>query len=192
MKKLNVYMVGVGGQGILTIADMIMRGAEKLDVPANYFPTKGMAQRGGFVKAQLKLGSETVGPDIRPRGADICIAMELCESLKALRYIKQGGVMVVLGHRWLPTDVMLGKAPYPTVDEVKQAAADAEVRMVYLDPALMPEGCAENIYLLGAALTHTELSNLLDADTLAEAITARWPKGAERNMKSLQAGLAVK
>ncbi|MEG1537105.1 MAG: 2-oxoacid:acceptor oxidoreductase family protein [Clostridiales bacterium] len=188
-KNYDIYMVGVGGQGILTIADMIMRASEALNVPCNYFPTKGMAQRGGFVKAQLKLGEYTVGPDIRPFGADLVIAMELCESLKALRFLKKGGKFIVYGHKWMPTDVMLGKAAYPTVDEVKAAAEKAGVEMVYIDPATLPEGAADNIYLLAATLKNSNLGDIVSAEAIKAAIVNRWPKGAERNIMSFEAGL---
>lgn len=191
MNKFDIYLVGVGGQGILTIADMIMRAAEAENIPANYFPTKGMAQRGGFVKAQLKLGEDTVGPDIRPVGADLVIAMELSESLKALRYLKQGGDFVVYGYTWKPTEVMLGKAAYPTLDQVREQAELAGVNLHYLDPANLPEGAADNIWLLAAALGKTPLGKYIHPDAVKEAIVQRWPKGAERNMKSFAAGLEL-
>lgn len=191
MGNYNVYLVGVGGQGILTIADMIVRAAEELGVPANYYPTKGMAQRGGFVKAQLKLGAETVGPDIRPFGADLGIAMELSEALKAIRYIKPGGDLVVYGYQWQPTAVMLGKAPYPAVDDLKAVAAEAGLNLIYLDPEQLPEDTADNIYLLAAALKHSGLSGVVNEQTIKDAIVSRWPKGAERNTRSFEAGLAV-
>ena len=192
MANYNIYLVGVGGQGILTIADMIMKAAMELDVPANYYPTKGMAQRGGFVKAQLKLGQESVGPDIRPLGADLGIAMELSESLKAIRYIKPGGTLVVYGYKWMPTAVMLGKAPYPTTEDVKNAAAAAGINLVYLDPSEQPSDTADNIYLLAAVLRHSKLGDVVSIESIKNAIMARWPKGAERNMRSFDAGLAVK
>jgi len=191
MNNFDIYLVGVGGQGILTIADMIMRAAEAEDIPANYFPTKGMAQRGGFVKAQLKLGRDTVGPDIRPGGADLVIAMELSESLKALRYLKAGGDFVVYGYQWQPTEVMLGKAAYPTVAQVREQAELSGARFHYLDPGQLPEGAADNIWLLAACLGKTPLGQFISAAAVQDAIVQRWPKGAERNMKSFKAGLEV-
>ncbi len=189
--NFDIYLVGVGGQGILTIADLIMRAAEAENIPANYFPTKGMAQRGGFVKAQLKLGEETVGPDIRPGGADLVIAMELSESLKALRYLKPGGDFVVYGYQWQPAEVMLGKAPYPTREQVREQAALAGVNFHYLDPDLLPAGAADNIWLLAACLAKTPLGRYIRPGAVKEAILQRWPQGAERNMLSFQAGLDV-
>ena len=46
--NLDVYMVGVGGQGVLTIGDILVLAAAQAGIPANFYPTKGMAQRGGF------------------------------------------------------------------------------------------------------------------------------------------------
>ena len=44
-KFYDIYIVGVGGQGVLTIADIITLTAAKNGVDVNYYPTKGMAQR---------------------------------------------------------------------------------------------------------------------------------------------------
>ena len=187
--KLDIYLVGVGGQGILTIAELITRAAEAKGIAANFFPTKGMAQRGGFVKAQLKLGHDEVGPDIRPRGADLVIAMELSESLKALRFLKQDGDCIIYGYNWQPTEVMLGKGAYPTVDQVTGEVAKAGGQVTYLPPEEMPEGVADNIYLLAAAVKHTCLGEMFSAEEIKEAIVSRWPKGAERNMASFEAGM---
>jgi indolepyruvate ferredoxin oxidoreductase beta subunit len=187
--KLDIYLVGVGGQGILTIAELITRAAEAKGISANFFPTKGMAQRGGFVKAQRKVGHGEIGPDIRPGGAELVIAMELSESLKALRFLQKGGDFIVFGYNWQPTEVMLGKAPYPTVEQVKEEVAKAGGNITYLAPQDMPQDAADNIYLLAAALKYTCLGQLFTAEEIKQAITSRWPKGAERNMASFEAGM---
>lgn len=184
---LSIYMTGVGGQGILTVAELILSAARDKGLSCNYFPTKGMAQRGGFVKAQLRVDEPDMGPDIRPGGADVLIAMELSEALRGIDYLKSGGDMVVYGYRWLPTNVMLNKAPYPTADEVKSEAKKAG-RYTYLDPALLPEGGAGNMFLLGAAYRHTALGSVFTAEELIAAMDARFPKGVERNRSSFEAG----
>lgn len=83
----DIYIVGVGGQGVLTIADIITLTATRENVDINYYPTKGMAQRGGFVKAQLRIGRapDTFSPSISQRSADLVVSMELCETLRAIR-----------------------------------------------------------------------------------------------------------
>ncbi len=189
----DIYLVGVGGQGVLTIGDLITDGSVHQDIPASFYPTKGMAQRGGFVKVQLRLGREMVGPNIPEKGADLVIAMELSEALKAIRYVKPGGDFVLFGHVWAPTAVMLGKADYPTLEQVKEQVQNAGAKLHYLDPEKMPlyKGApvAANVYVLGAAAGHTGLGEVLDPSGLAHTVQNRWKKAAERNGFAFQAGV---
>lgn len=185
--NLDIYMVGVGGQGVLTIAEMIINTAMKKGIPCNFFPTKGMAQRGGFVKAQLRLG-DAKGPDISLASADVVIAMEQSEALKAVDYLRPDGDMVVYGHCWQPTDVMLGRAPYPDAACVIEQAQKRTHNVAFISPEKLTKGGAENIFLLGAAYAHTALNKLFTADELLETIYARFPKAAEKNGQSFREG----
>ena len=189
----DVYLVGVGGQGVLTIADLIAAAALEAGIPVNFYPTKGMAQRGGFVKAQVRLGRETVGPNVPEQGADLVIAMEVSEALKAVRFIRPGGDFVLFGHVWSPTAVMLGKAPYPALEEVLAQIRQAQARAHYLDPGDLPSYSGApvpaNVYVLAAALGLTGLGQVLDPAEVEEIVHRRWKKGAERNALAFREGL---
>ena len=101
-----------------------------------------MAQRGGFVKAQLRLGRENVGPNIPQRGADMVIAMEQSESLKAIPFIKPGGDFVLYGDIWAPTAVSLwAKLAYPTFDQIKRTGRPGWGASDYIDPGQLPSLC---------------------------------------------------
>jgi indolepyruvate ferredoxin oxidoreductase beta subunit len=154
-----------------------------------------MAQRGGFVKAQVRLGRQMVGPQIPERGADLVIAMERSEALKAVRYVKPRRDFCLFGHVWQPTAVMLGKAPYPTLDQVAEQVEKAGARLYYLDPEGLPlyEGVSvpANVYVLGAVLGLTGLGAVLQAAEVAELVQRRWKRGAERNRVAFEAGLAT-
>jgi len=193
--KYDLYLVGVGGQGVLTIGDVITEAALRSGIPANFYPTKGMAQRGGFVKAQVRMGREMVGPQIPEKGADLAIATELSESLKAVRFLKPGGELVVFGHVWQPTAVMLDKAPYPGLEVVEEQATAAEVTLHYLDPAGVPEidgrPVPANVYVLGAALGLTRLGKVLDPAAVEGLVVSRWKRGVEANRLAFRAGLEV-
>ncbi len=189
----DIYFVGVGGQGVLTIGELVAETAHRVGVPVNFYPTKGMAQRGGFVKAQLRLGRETVGASIPERGADLVIAMEVSEALKAVRFIKPGGDFLLFGHVWSPTAVLLGRADYPALDQVRERVQDAGCKMHYLAPESLPmyEGAPvpPNVFVLGAALGHTGLGGVLDPAEVAKTIETRWKRGVERNLFAFQSGL---
>lgn len=189
----DIYMVGVGGQGVLTIGHLIMDAALNLQIPANFYPTKGMAQRGGFVKAQLRLGQEVTGPQIPEKGADLVIAMELSEALKAVRFVKPGGQFLLYGHVWQPTAVMLGKAPYPAREQVEEQVLAAGAGIVYVDPRKLPQYgdrlVPANVFVLGAAVGRSRLGELMNAATMMERIEHRWKRGVEANRLAFQAGV---
>jgi indolepyruvate ferredoxin oxidoreductase, beta subunit len=193
----DIYFVGVGGQGVLTIGEIITEAAYRKGMPVNFYPTKGMAQRGGFVKAQLRLGREMPGPAIPEKGADLVIATEVSEALKAVRYVKPGGDFVLYAYVWAPTAVMLGKAPYPKPDEVAaaaRAALDDGSRFIPIPPEALPlyEGAPvpDNIFTLGVVLGRTRLGELLPPAEVEAVVRGRWKRGVERNMLAYSAGLA--
>jgi indolepyruvate ferredoxin oxidoreductase beta subunit len=189
----DIYMVGVGGQGVLTIGEILTTAAFRKGIPVNFYPTKGMAQRGGFVKAQLRMGRETMGPSIPEKGADLIIATEISETLKAVRFVKPGGDVVLFGFEWAPTAVMLGKAPYPTLEQVTEQVREAGGTLLYIAPEGLPayEGAPvpDNIYVLGVALGQTRLSKVLNAADVADVVKNRWKTGAERNLFAFEAGV---
>ncbi len=192
MTQYDIYLVGVGGQGVLTIGEIITSAAFQKGIPVNFYPTKGMAQRGGFVKAQLRLGREKVGPSIPEKGADLVIATEISETLKAVRFIRPGGDVVLFGYVWAPTAVMLGKAPYPTLDDVTSRVCEAGATLHTIAPERLPsyEGAPvpDNMYVLGAVLGQTRLRQILAISDVAGIVRNRWKKGVERNLFALEAG----
>jgi len=190
----DIYLVGVGGQGVLSIGEIIAEAAFRRGLPVNYYPTKGMAQRGGFVKAQLRLGRASAGPAISERSADLVIATEVSEALKAIRFLKPQGDFVLFGHIWQPTAVMLGKASYPELAQVLEAARQVTSGLVlHIPPESLPdyEGASvpDNVFTLAVALKATRLGELLPTEGVEQVLHARWKRGIERNLFAFRAGL---
>ena len=191
--KYDIYLVGVGGQGILTVGEILAGAAQAQGLPVNFFPSRGMAQRGGFVKAQLRLGRERVGPNIPERTADLVVAMEQSEALKAIRYIRPGGDFLLVDDIWAPADVSLGKAPYPKLEAVRAAVAAAGASLIDISPEALPsfEGqtVQANIFVLGVAMRHTRLGQFFTPAEVEQVIQERWQKAARTNRFAFQAGL---
>lgn len=190
-KYYDIYIVGVGGQGVLTIADIITLTAAKNGIDVNYYPTKGMAQRGGFVKAQLRLGrkADTFGPSISEGGADLVVSMELCETLRAIRYAKPGADYIVLGNKWEPTDVMLGKADYPSRETVLEEIRKYGGNVNYIDPKEVPSFARDNLFTLGCVFAQSKLDEIFSQEQIETVIADRWPKVSEGNLKTFRAGI---
>lgn len=190
-KILDIFLIGVGGQGLLTIGEVIADAAVAIDLPVCFYPYKGMAQRGGLVKAQLRLGRSAVGPNIPSRGADLVIAMEVSEALRAVRVLRPGGEFLLFGALWLPTAVRLGKAAYPAPETVREQVHAAGGHLVYLSPDSLSAEQPANMFVLGAAMGCTRLGNVLPAVAVEEAIRRRWPRNPEPNLAAFQAGASA-
>ena len=191
--QFDIYFVGVGGQGILTIGEILAEAIRLEGVPVDFFPSKGMAQRGGFVKAQLRIGRDQVGPNIPEKGADLVIAMELSEALKAVRFARPGGNFILLGDRWMPVSVILKKESYPELEKIEAQILLAQSKLHYIDIQSLPpfEGreISPNMYLLGFALHSTPLGKLVGKERVMDVIRSRWEKYARVNLFAFSAGM---
>jgi len=71
MDKLNIMIVGVGGQGSLLASRMIGTAALKKSYDVKVSEVHGMSQRGGSVVTYVKLGEKVNSPLIEKGEADI-------------------------------------------------------------------------------------------------------------------------
>jgi indolepyruvate ferredoxin oxidoreductase beta subunit len=193
----DIYCVGVGGQGVLTIGEIIAEAAFRKGIPVNFYPTKGMAQRGGFVKAQLRLGRAAPAAMIPERSADLVVATEVSEALRAVRFVKPDGAFVLYAYVWAPTAVMLGKAPYPRLEQVAEAArgalhAGGALHVIPPESLPLHDGSPvpDNIFTLAVMLARTPLGELLPPVEVKEVVRTRWKRGVEKNMLAFASGLA--
>ena len=94
MKK-DIILLGVGGQGILSIATVIGEAATAAGLFLKQAEVHGMSQRGGDVQSNLRLSTEVIYSDLIPVGSvDLIISMEPMEALRYLPYLSRGGRVV--------------------------------------------------------------------------------------------------
>jgi len=191
----DLVMIGVGGQGVLTIADLLVRSAFASMIPVTFSPTKGMAQRGGFVKGEVRIGRAGSGMRIPPAGADIVIAMERSEGLKGIPYVRPGGTFILYDEALIPAGVALGKDRYPERKEVLAAIRGSGADLLLIDPWSRPsfDGITvpANVFVLGAAVGIEPLLGTIDPSLVERAIEERWPGRADMNLAAFRAGRAL-
>ncbi len=191
-KEYDVYIVGLGGQGILTIGDLLAHAALRKGITVNFYPTKGMSQRGGFVQGQLRFGRENVGASLPPKGADLVVAMERSEALKGIKFAKENCDFLLFDDVWATSAVLMGKAQYPALDEVEAEIKKANVKLYLLNDASLPlvdgKPVRANMFILGALLAHTGLKELFTKEEILEAIKESFSKGFEANVIAVEAG----
>ena len=196
MNKCDIVLIGVGGQGVVTLGDLIARAALSADVPISYVPTKGMAQRGGFVKVEIRLGHEQAGPRVPEAGADLVVAMERSEALKGVRFVRPNGCFILYDHVWEPTSVMLGDDDYPSQEAVFDTLTNICSSVLVLNPDDRPmfdgRPIAANVFALGALFGQPAVCALVAAPIMEQVLIERWPRASESNVRAFQAGLEGK
>lgn len=108
IKTFSVFMVGVGGQGIGTLSEVLIRAVDYSGQRCIGVDTHGLAQRGGVVSSHLKIGNGN-SPLVIPGEVDLVIALERHEAMRGLSYLRPGGVLVYYDTSWQPLPVRLGR-----------------------------------------------------------------------------------
>jgi len=80
MKKTSVVLTGVGGQGVITAANILGKAAVNAKVNVFASEVHGMAQRGGTVNCTVRMG-DVSGPLVPNGDADVIFSLELVEAL---------------------------------------------------------------------------------------------------------------
>jgi indolepyruvate ferredoxin oxidoreductase beta subunit len=92
---ISIVIVGVGGQGALTLARWIGEAALAEGYDVRIAEVHGMSQRGGSVEVHVRFGREVSAPIVEEAGADLVIALEAVEALRGFRNLKPSGVLVI-------------------------------------------------------------------------------------------------
>ncbi len=146
---INVYITGVGGQGIGMLSEVIIRAADHAGLTVKGVDTHGLAQRGGIVVSQVRIGGDIYSPLIPEGSADIAIALERHEALRALAtFVKKGGVLVWYDTVWQPLEVRLGIASEIDREIIARECAHRDVKEFRVRIDDIPDTRMQNIALV--------------------------------------------
>jgi indolepyruvate ferredoxin oxidoreductase beta subunit len=109
----NILVVGIGGQGVMTAAEVLAQVAISEGFEAKKTEVAGMSQRGGVVVSHVRFGKRVLSPGITPGEADILLGFEVAEAMRWCHCLRPQGVAMVNRLRLVPPVVSLGLFPYP-------------------------------------------------------------------------------
>ncbi len=188
--KLNILIVGVGGQGALTTAAIIARAAMKSGFNVLTAETHGMAQRGGSVEVHVRIG-DVRSPLIPEGSADIVIALEPCEVLRYARFLNPNTTILLNTRKIIPPSVSVGGQRYPELQEIVELVGTVTKKVITVNASDIAEDVgnilATNVVVVGmlAALKDVPLS----LDVLEEAVKEVLPdKIVDMNIEALRRG----
>lgn len=149
MDAFNIYLAGVGGQGIGLLSEIILRAGDYAGLPVKGVDTHGLAQRGGIVKSQIRMGRDAHAPLIAERNADLVVALERHEALRAMDLaLKDHGTLIYYNAVWQPLDVRLGRDPEVSAKTLENAVLAREIKVVPVYDPDLPDARMQNIALL--------------------------------------------
>ena len=121
MMKLDILMVGVGGQGTVLSSNIVCDVALAAGYDVKKSEIHGMAQRGGSVVTHIRIGETVDSPTIPLKSADIVVSFERMEFLRYSEYISDNTTLILNTQMILPPSVADGAAEYPQskIDSVK-------------------------------------------------------------------------
>lgn len=176
METKSIMIVGVGGQGTL-LASRILGNAvisEGYDVKVS--EVHGMSQRGGNVVTYVRYGDKVYSPIIDKGGADMILAFEELEALRALPYLKKGGKIIVNTQRIDPMPVITGAVKYPEniIETLISSGADVTAADA-LELALKAGNIkAVNVVLIGIMAKNTSVSKKVWVDTIKKTVPEKF------------------
>jgi indolepyruvate ferredoxin oxidoreductase beta subunit len=184
--RQNVLLAGVGGQGILTIAQAISGAALARGKHVKQAEVHGMAQRGGGVQSHLRISDREIHSDLIPAGhADLLIAVEPLESLRYVHYLAESGTLVS------SVNAFVNIGNYPPVESVLDRIA-AHPRHVLIDAERIARaagsGRAANLAILGAASLFLELETVELEAAIGEMFAAKGDAVVEVNRRAFRFG----
>ena len=185
MKTTTILLVGVGGQGTILAGNLLAMTAAEAGLDVKVSEIHGMSQRGGSVSTVIRVGEHVDSMVCDPGCADVIVAFEAVEALRAQQFLAEGGHLFVNGEQIVPVSVNIGNFEMPT---------DVEARLASMGAKLIPAGDiarelgsprSTNVVLVGALSTALDF----DASLWREAITKRVPpKTVDANLAAFEAG----
>lgn len=124
--NLNILIVGVGGQGVLLASEIISETAMAYGLDVKKSEVHGMSQRGGVVSSHVKIAPKVFSPTIAYGQANVLMAFEQAEGLRAIDWMQPNGVAIVSMTTLVPAIVTSSKnLHYPdNAVELMQKKAD--------------------------------------------------------------------
>ena len=191
MNTTSILLTGVGGQGTILISKILAAGLAGMGYDVKMSEIHGMSQRGGTVNTQIRYAEKVYSPTIGLGEADMIVSFEKVEALRALPYLKQGGVVVTDDKEIYSMPVLTGDAVYPHDALEQMTAAGCTVQVV---PAArlaeeMGNIKVQNILLLGALVKALGIADKADWEGILSSMVPQ--KLVELNVAAYRKGLAL-
>ncbi|MGI6317470.1 MAG: indolepyruvate oxidoreductase subunit beta [Firmicutes bacterium] len=192
MKKVDILMAGVGGQGTILASNILSEVGLELGYDVKKAEVHGMAQRGGTVESHVRWGEKVYSPVIEQGEVDILLGFEMLESGRWSAYLKKDAVIIINRYRIPPPAVNLGKARYPSEEEIESTLKSGSQNILWINATEIAKELG-NPAMVGVVLLGVLSKHLGGAEDVWLGVIKRMvpPKFQELNTKAFLAGRQI-
>jgi indolepyruvate ferredoxin oxidoreductase beta subunit len=152
--QFNIVICGVGGQGLITLTKILAIAAQEEGYEAKTSELHGLAQRGGSVETHIRFGKKIYSPLVKAGGADLIIAIEGQEAIKASFYASKKTGTVFLINKFLTPIIEQELIP---LEKISKILEDFSKKTVIIPATEITEkefgnSVLAGTYLLGVAI----------------------------------------
>jgi len=160
--KFNIVIVGVGGQGIGMLSEILIRALDFSEIKVKGVDTHGLAQRGGSVISFLRTGEDIFSPLVKKNSADLIIALEMYEAYNALIdfAVPEKTVLVHYETSWQPLGVRLRKDNILKGSIIKDICLKNNIKEIPVIVENLPDPLMINMAILAEMIKRNTLKGL--------------------------------
>ncbi len=194
--KFNLFLSGVGGQGLMLLSETIGRACSKSGKKIITGEQHGLSQRSGSIYVHLRIGEDAHSPLISPGESDLMVSLEAIEALRNIQYLDEEAPIISsdrLMHHPMETSKLVQeeKESYITLDEISEKLEEVTSNIYFIDSLGLAEKAGnvrtENVVLLGAVSTIPTFP--LERDVLKEVVKETVPeKTIDVNLEAFELG----
>jgi indolepyruvate ferredoxin oxidoreductase beta subunit len=190
MNTYNIYICGVGGQGIIKTSIVIGESGMKSNLGVIMSEIHGMSQRGGVVSTELKIG-DSRSPIIEDGKSDLLIAFEPMEALRAISKSSKDTTVVLNTSPIMPFNIQGSEIPYPDVDDILDELKSKVKKVYAMDAEKTAKDAGHvlslNMVMLGGAVAISGFP--IKKDAILESMKDNLPKKSiSINLKAFEDG----
>jgi indolepyruvate ferredoxin oxidoreductase beta subunit len=188
-KVKTVLLVGVGGQGAILTAKILVNGLMERGYDVKMSEVHGMSQRGGSVSTQVRWGEKVYSPVIGEGAADYLLAFEKMEAVRYASLLKPEGVAVINDYEVPSSTIAAGNAVYPAgcLEAMEEAFAVRSLPAAEIALSLGNPKCM-NLVMFGALTVALDLRDIDWEEIIRKTVP---PAYLDLNLRAYRAGVAA-
>lgn len=187
-QRFSIVFAGVGGQGVLSLAQLTIGAAQLEGYHILQSEIHGMSQRGGMVNSHIQFSKIPIASSIITQGtAQLIIATEPLEALRYVSYLNAQGKIIST------TSPVKNFVGYPDLDFITKKFEKLPARLIETEPLLLQIGLRQGLgtILLGAASRYLPLKPASWQSALSDFFQAKGAAVIEKNQKAFELGFQL-